>query len=121
VIISSRSLKKNMPMAIGAYAAGDSWSCFFAPYLAPYDPLKVKMSEKMEPASSRHLLGTIPGVETSSHDYLRGEVLPDHRYRLIGLSMFFGGILGVWGDSTTEAGSPASLFGLRILQWLSRQ
>jgi peptide/nickel transport system permease protein len=99
VILSARFLKKNIPMAVGGIMllviVGAS---LFAPYLAPYDPLKVRMSEKMEPASSRHLLGTDPW----GRDIL-SRIIYGGRYSLtigavsIGMSMLFGGILGVLG------------------------
>jgi peptide/nickel transport system permease protein len=70
----------------------------FAPHLAPYDPLQVKMSEKMEPMSSRHLLGTDPW----GRDIL-SRIIYGGRYSLmigvvsIGMSMVVGGLLGLLG------------------------
>lgn len=69
-----------------------------APYIAPYDPLKVNIAEKLEPMSSSHLFGTDPW----GRDIL-SRIIFGARYSLliglgsIGISMILGGIVGVLG------------------------
>jgi len=68
----------------------------FAASLAPHDPLKVDISKKLEPMSHHYLLGTDPW----GRDIL-SRIIFGSRYSLfigivsIGLSMIFGGGLGV--------------------------
>jgi peptide/nickel transport system permease protein len=73
-------------------------AAILAPYLAPYDPLKINIPEKLEPMSRGHLLGT----DAWGRDLL-SRIIFGSRYSLtigmvsIGISMIFGGIFGVIG------------------------
>jgi peptide/nickel transport system permease protein len=68
----------------------------FAPFLAPHDPLKVSVSDRLQPMTKSHPLGT----DFWGRDIL-SRVIYGSRYSLtigfvsIGLSMFFGGGAGV--------------------------
>jgi peptide/nickel transport system permease protein len=95
----SRFVKKNIPLVLGVIMlimiVG---MAIFAPYLAPYDPLKVNIPERLESMSRNHFLGTDPW----GRDIL-SRIIFGSRYSLIvgvisiGISMVSGGILGVLG------------------------
>jgi peptide/nickel transport system permease protein len=76
----------------------------FAPYLAPYDPLKVNIPERLEPMSASHPMGTDPwGRDTLSR------IIFGARYSLvigivsIGISLISGGFLGLIGGYYTNS------------------
>lgn len=77
---------------------------FFAPFLAPHDPLKVDTSRKVEPASRNFPLGT----DAWGRDIL-SRIIFGSRYSLIigvfsiGSSMIAGGICGVLGGYYSES------------------
>jgi ABC-type dipeptide/oligopeptide/nickel transport system permease subunit len=90
-------LRKNVSLVIGIVMlimlVG---TVVFAPYLAPYDPYKVSISERLEPMSRNHPLGTDPwGRDILSRIIFGG------RYSLIigvvsiGASMILGGLFGL--------------------------
>jgi peptide/nickel transport system permease protein len=91
--------RKNISLLIGAVMlATVVCLAIFAPYLASHDPLKVNIAIKLEPMSREHLLGTDPWgrdilsriIFGSRHSLIIGVVS-------IGISMIFGGIMGVLG------------------------
>jgi peptide/nickel transport system permease protein len=91
--------KRNLSLLIGAVMLGATlFAALFAPFLTSHDPLKVNIAKKLEPMSSQYLLGTDPW----GRDILT-RIIFGSRYSLIigvvsiGLSMIFGGILGVLG------------------------
>jgi ABC-type dipeptide/oligopeptide/nickel transport system permease subunit len=98
-------LKKNIPLTVGILmlimATG---TAIFAPYVATHDPLKVKLSERLEPMSRNHFLGTDPW----GRDIL-SRIIFGTRYSLvigvvsIAISMLFGGILGVFGGYYSQS------------------
>ena len=95
----TKFVKHNVSMCIGIVMLMMLMSAsFIAPYFVSHDPLKVNMLEKMEPLSSRHLLGTDPWGRD-----LLSRMLWGARYSLsiggcsIFISMVFGSFLGLVG------------------------
>ena len=89
--------KQNVALTVGAVMFIMVLSmAVFAPYIAPYDPLKVSPSTRLQTMTKEHPLGT----DYWGRDIL-SRVIFGARYSLIigivsiGLSMFFGGVLGV--------------------------
>jgi len=97
--IGRRFFKHNVSLIIGiVMLMGIIGVAVLAPYLAPYDPLKVNVDERMEFMSREHLLGT----DGWGRDIL-SRIIFGGRYSLfigiasISISMVFGTLVGLLG------------------------
>lgn len=97
--------KRNLSMFIGIamfiIVVGAS---VFAPLIAPYDPVKVKVTERLEPMSREHILGTdFWGRDLFSRIIYGGRVSLTIGISSIAMSMFFGVLFGVVAGYYSES------------------
>jgi ABC-type dipeptide/oligopeptide/nickel transport system permease subunit len=102
---SHRFLRKNISLVVGIIMLFIMVGAIvFAPYLAPYDPYKVSIPERLEPMSRKHFLGTDPwGRDILSRIIFGGRYSLIIGIASISASMIFGGFFGVLAGYYTDA------------------
>lgn len=76
----------------------------FAPLIAPYDPLKINVTKRLEPMNKEHILGTdFWGRDLFSRIIYGGRVSLTIGISSIAMSMFFGVLFGVVAGYYSES------------------